>query len=71
MMANIACCLVTSVLLNIVDHRQVSDEVSQTDSMQMVWFIFIVVQGGTLNKTTKKAEPKEGEALEKAPSETR
>lgn len=31
MMANIACCFVTSVLLNIADHRQVSDEVSQTD----------------------------------------
>lgn len=69
MMANTACCLVTSVVLNVVDHRQVRNKVaSLTDSMfvvemQMVWFIFILVQGGTLNKTTKKPKHGEGETL--------
>lgn len=32
--------------------------------------MFILVQGGALNKTTKKPEYEEGEALQKVPSET-
>lgn len=74
MMANTAGCFVTSVVLNVVDHRQVSNEVaSQTESMfvvliEMVWFIFILVQGGTLNKTTKRPKHGEGEALKRVSS---
>ncbi|PWA21959.1 hypothetical protein CCH79_00015602 [Gambusia affinis] len=50
MLANTVCCIVASVLLNIVDRSQVRHRRRLADA------------GGTLNKTTKRSRPAEGDA---------
>lgn len=70
MVANTVCCLITSVLLNVVDHRQVRNVLDWL----YVWgvsakshaHIVLLLQGGTLNKTTKRSKQREEAALTKS-----
>lgn len=65
MLANTISCIVTSVLLNIVDGRQVRHSADCLYTILSVCcavcslLILVFPQGGTLNKTTKRSEQAE------------
>lgn len=76
LLANIICCNITSVLLSVVDYRQVRHP---TDCLCIVLFVncspilFFCHQGSTLNKATKGTDKGERdsdkESLNKVESE--
>lgn len=57
MLANTICCIVTSVLLNMVDHRQVRQTrpVLPCTRSSLGADVFLFVQGGILNMTRKRS----------------
>ena len=64
MLANTISCIITSVMLNVVDHKQVRHPTHslctvsymQVLHLQDVDIMFVFLQGGTLNKMTKRSE---------------
>lgn len=64
MLANTISCIITSVMLNVVDHRQVRHPTRSLSTvlytfvlrLQDVDLMFVFLQGGTLNKMTKRSE---------------
>lgn len=61
MLANTVSCIVTSVVLNVVDHRQVSEPARHLIYLLLIWLLTLLswllhLQGGILNKTTKRSQ---------------
>lgn len=60
MLANTISCIITSIVLNVVDHRQVSEPARYLIYLRLIRLLtflsrLLILQGGTLNKTTKRS----------------
>lgn len=60
MLANTISCIITSIVLNVVDHRQVSEPARYLIYLLLLRLLtfyldFLFFKGGTLNKTTKRS----------------